>query len=440
MARAILRVVEKCSDPAGWTVRPAQGKQPLAICPTKQAAVDLAKNHLTSAAGGGTLRVFFANGGLDRTQTFASHSGAASVRAKGSTAARSKTTVQTETVRRIVEGLGAPQVTKESTVALVRGAFSSNEVPTQTVRTWATLSAESRSSLLEDVRSLLNSKAAGAAVYVVDLLLAIAGLPPAAARLRETAQSILAKDNETITRLKDLQGRLGNLEAKIDEGILRTARAAIDHLLKAASATGEKTKAQQLHIAADKFTDLANLDPTETTKGTSGTVSNTELIVLGYWGSHICHELQDERRLALQEAYKCAAKYPLESVMRFHPDYFSRNYLTQVTDQMKALDAARNELHAQQVRRRKVAVAVLTGGAATVASLILLPPLALFTGAMTLDEMAIVKIHSYRERVEKEQAQLESVLERIVQEALGKFEALESVTGADLELLSSKSR
>jgi hypothetical protein len=321
-----------------------------------------------------------------------------------------------------------------------------DELCVECARTWTKLRPDARASLLGEARFLLNSSEITAAAKLVDLLLSLQGLPQAASTLLGITQGILGNDQKLIGKLDDLKGTLQKVEAKLDEHVLVTARSAIDHLLTAAKTSSEKVRDQQLHLAAGKFTELANLDSTAMTKGTSGEASNAALIVLGHWGNHIYLENHGEQRSALEEAYDCASKYPLESVGRFDQSYFSEDYRTQAADLLRAIARTSKQTEARrliQVTEPKMSIlqhAVIAAGAVVWLTVHVgwNFPLGKAVKAIVTGPIAeSAKNEVPRDLVQELSLQLSALCKRIADEAEAKKRMLQVLTESDLQSLTA---
>jgi hypothetical protein len=201
MPRPILRVVDKAFSPRGWAVRAAESELPLAYAPTKTAAISLARAHIEASRNGGTLKVYSANGQLQRTSLFEGRpadNSAASRRAKLSPNDL-PTRPSADAVRKTIETMSAADAqTADTVAALLRTIMRDDELCVECARTWTKLRPDARASLLGEARFLLNSSEITAAAKLVDLLLSLQGLPQAASTLLGITQGILGNDQKLI--------------------------------------------------------------------------------------------------------------------------------------------------------------------------------------------------------------------------------------------------
>ena len=97
-------------------------------------------------------------------------------------------------------------------------------------------------------------------------------------RIEENQQLILE-------RLEDFKTKLEKLGQQIDEQILVDFRTGMQHLLAGFNSEVDDVRKEEFRMARGIFSKLMNLNPEESTVGTSGEVENPYLICIGYWGS-----------------------------------------------------------------------------------------------------------------------------------------------------------
>ena len=168
----------------------------------------------------------------------------------------------------------------------------------------------------------------------------VGGMESELAKLVISAFSELKSQNETVSKnqekilekLDEVQNSLQSLGQKLDEQILRDARAGMRHLIDGINSGITKIRDIEFQLARQKFTALIELNPNEITYGTSGQINNKVLIGFGYYGSFHYFNLQGDKRSAAIQVYECVEKWSewgssLFALQMFSHKFFSKNYI-----------------------------------------------------------------------------------------------------------------
>lgn len=150
----------------------------------------------------------------------------------------------------------------------------------------------------------------------------------------------LARINKQILETKtEVLNATDEIKSKLDEEILRDFRTAFRHLRDATLSSVSNIQNYELIAARNKFAELVELHPDDTTKGTSGEFSNRYLIALGYLGNFHYYNLSGDKRMAAVQVYECISKFlewndHIKVVEAFSIDtlegFFSREYLKEI--------------------------------------------------------------------------------------------------------------
>ncbi|MEG4023734.1 DUF2892 domain-containing protein [Microcoleus sp. S13C4] len=149
--------------------------------------------------------------------------------------------------------------------------------------------------------------------------------------LKSQNEAVSKNQEKILEKLDEVQDSLRSLGQKLDEQILRDARAGMRHLIDGINSGITKIRDGEFQLARQKFTALIELDPNEITHGTSGQIDNKILIGLGYYGSFHYFNLQGDKRSAAIQVYECVEKWSewggsLFALQMFSPNFFSKNY------------------------------------------------------------------------------------------------------------------
>lgn len=149
--------------------------------------------------------------------------------------------------------------------------------------------------------------------------------------LKSQNETVLKNQKKILEKLDEVQESLQSLGQKLDEQILRDARAGMRHLIDGINSGITKIRDSEFQLARQKFTALIELNPNETTEGTSGQIDNKILIGFGYYGSFHYFNLQGDKRSAAIQVYECVEKWSewggsLFALQMFSPNFFSKNY------------------------------------------------------------------------------------------------------------------
>jgi len=249
----------------------------------------------------------------------------------------------------------------------------------QLAEQWIQLPKDTRRDLIDPVRTEATGNDTLFVKEIFGQLILLASMTQPVANLGLMLGKVLKNQEKILKQLETINERLKAIEIRLDERILSDARTAIIHLNDAANVRGKSVRDQSLQSASAIFTKLTALDPNQMTQGTSGTIQNRALIALGYWGRHLILGMQDETRYALVQVYECTQKYPLEGMLVFPPDYFSKDYKAEI-DVAKVHEAmAHKQLDSTQRANRQAQIErglEMAGGV----SLVVLGIAALFTG------------------------------------------------------------
>lgn len=144
-------------------------------------------------------------------------------------------------------------------------------------------------------------------------------------------ETVLKNQEKLLEKIDEVQSSLQSLGQKLDEKILRDARAGMRHLIDGINSSVSKIRDSEFQLARQKFTSLIELNPNENTQGTSGEIDNKFLISFGYYGSFHYFNLQSDKRSAAIQVYECVEKWsewgnPLFALQMFSPNFFSKNY------------------------------------------------------------------------------------------------------------------
>ena len=150
--------------------------------------------------------------------------------------------------------------------------------------------------------------------------------------LKSQNEAVSKNQEKILEKLDEVQDRLHSLGQKLDEQILRDARAGMRHLIDGINSGITKIRDGEFQLARQKFTALIELNPNEITHGTSGKIDNKILIGLGYYGSFHYFNLQGDKRSAAIQVYECVEKWsewgdPLFALQMFSHKFFSKNYV-----------------------------------------------------------------------------------------------------------------
>lgn len=139
-------------------------------------------------------------------------------------------------------------------------------------------------------------------------------------------------------QLKKLESSIKNIDTKLDdiktqiyEQTLEKCRVANQSLIDFINATKPSIKETQFNKALGNFTELIALDPSQTTKGTSGEFDNKDLISYGYIGRFYCFHLEGDKVNTAIAVYQYVDKWvkwckPLSDLKMFPPEFFSKDY------------------------------------------------------------------------------------------------------------------
>lgn len=160
--------------------------------------------------------------------------------------------------------------------------------------------------------------------------------------LSETFKETSAVNEKIFKEFEVIKQRLQNIDQKLDEQILRTARSGLNHLSRGVTSDVESVKLDEFRMARSKFSELASLDPTQKTCG----IENKYLIGVGYWGNYHYFNLRCDPRNALIQIYECTKKCPVIGVDIFPSVFFSRDYreITRLSESLKYLHQQKEQL------------------------------------------------------------------------------------------------
>lgn len=164
--------------------------------------------------------------------------------------------------------------------------------------------------------------------------------------LREISKETSAGNEKIFKEFEVIKQRLQhtqqNIDQKLDEQILRTARSGLNHLSRGVTSDIESVKLDEFRMARSKFSELASLDPTQKTGG----IENKYLIGVGYWGNYHYFNLRCDLRNALIQIYECTKKCPVIGVDIFPSVFFSRDYreIIRLSESLKYLHQERIQL------------------------------------------------------------------------------------------------
>ncbi|RUT05898.1 hypothetical protein DSM106972_031040 [Dulcicalothrix desertica PCC 7102] len=149
--------------------------------------------------------------------------------------------------------------------------------------------------------------------------------------MKSQNETVLKNQEKILEKLDEVQDSLQSLGQKIDEQVLRNARAGMRHLIDGINSGVTKIRDSEFQLARQKFSVLIELNPNENTHGTSGEIDNKILIAFGYYGSFHYFNLQGDKRSAAIQVYECVEKWsewgsPLFALQMFSPKFFSKNY------------------------------------------------------------------------------------------------------------------
>lgn len=150
--------------------------------------------------------------------------------------------------------------------------------------------------------------------------------------LKSQNETVLKNQEKILEKLDEVQNSLQSLGQKLDEQILRDARAGMRHLIDGINSGITKVRDSEFQLARQKFTALIELNPNGITHGTSGQIDNKILIGFGYYGSFHYFNLQGDKRSAAIQVYECVEKWSewggsLFALQMFSHKFFSKNYL-----------------------------------------------------------------------------------------------------------------
>lgn len=150
--------------------------------------------------------------------------------------------------------------------------------------------------------------------------------------LKSQNEAVSKNQEKILEKLDEVQDSLRSLGQKMDEQILRDARAGMRHLIDGINSGITKIRDGEFQLARQKFTALIELNPNEITHGTSGQIDNKILIGLGYYGSFHYFNLQGDKRSAAIQVYECVEKWSewggsLFALQMFSHKFFSKNYV-----------------------------------------------------------------------------------------------------------------
>ncbi|MDJ0718123.1 MAG: hypothetical protein QNJ54_28510 [Prochloraceae cyanobacterium] len=177
---------------------------------------------------------------------------------------------------------------------------------------------------------------------------------PASALWTARVFSKLARINKQILETKtEILNATEEIQSKLDEKILRDLRTAFRHLRDGALSSVSDIQQYEFQTARQKFAELVELDPDDTTKGTSGEFSNRYLIALGYLGNFHYYNLFGDKRMAAVQVYECINRFLewndyMKVVETFSIEsldgFFSKNYLKEIGAAELSLDIAKQGL------------------------------------------------------------------------------------------------
>ena len=149
--------------------------------------------------------------------------------------------------------------------------------------------------------------------------------------MKSQNETVLKNQEKILEKLDEVQDSLQSFGQKLDEQILRDARAGMRHLIDGINSGITKIRDSEFQLARQKFTVLIELNPNEITHGTSGEIDNKILIAFGYYGSFHYFNLQGDKRSAAIQVYECVEKWSewggsLFALQMFSPKFFSKNY------------------------------------------------------------------------------------------------------------------
>jgi hypothetical protein len=144
-------------------------------------------------------------------------------------------------------------------------------------------------------------------------------------------KELLNNQQNILAKLDGLKAQIEAVGQKIDEQVLRDARAGMRHLVNGINSDVEKVRDNEFQMARQKFGSLVELNPEEVTAGTSGAIENKYLISLGYFGNFHYFNLLGDKRSAAIQVYECTARWiewghPLFAIKMFSSVFFSKKY------------------------------------------------------------------------------------------------------------------
>jgi hypothetical protein len=234
-------------------------------------------------------------------------------------------------------GAGNAGVTREQDSVLQRFA-----------QQWSQLPRDTRQELLEPVLAEAKNNNVVFVHGIMSQMGMLVSMMHPVTYLANMVGKVIKNQAEILGQLEAIKQRLRAIEILLDEQTLIKARTAIVLLNDAANIDDKSLIGQKLDRADGIFTELTVLDPTRTTQGSSGTVPNRALIALGYWGRHLILGIHNQTRYALVQVYECTQKYPLEGMMVFPPEYFSKDYKAEIDSARLREEAARTQQSSAQ--------------------------------------------------------------------------------------------
>ena len=147
-------------------------------------------------------------------------------------------------------------------------------------------------------------------------------------------------------QVDQIEANVALLGTKLDQALLIDLKTAYDHLAASQQAANDDLRRAELNNARASFARLTHRPRTGPVATGSATLTHEQLVALGHLGNFHYFLLSDDARQALDQAYICAAMFPMLAIEMFPPEIFSHDYsaelrsITSRADERRAADLA----------------------------------------------------------------------------------------------------
>ena len=129
-------------------------------------------------------------------------------------------------------------------------------------------------------------------------------------------------------QIKAIESTVTALDLRIEEVLAIDVKVAFAHLETASKATSDEFRRSELSLARASFVRMTERPIGSSARPGQHELSAEQVAAMGHAGNYSYFLLNEEPRLALQEAYRCTERFPALGVQLFPVEIFSRDYRT----------------------------------------------------------------------------------------------------------------